>query len=70
MLIARDTYLSVGESMSLVREPDAGEPPVRFDERDVETEHGEAIEAPTDERVGNRHAHLHYRATSRLYPRR
>ena len=23
---------------SLVREPDAGKPPVRFDERDVETE--------------------------------
>ena len=26
--------------MSLVREPDAGNPPVRFDEREVETEHG------------------------------
>jgi len=24
--------------MSLLREPDAGNPPVRFDERDVETE--------------------------------
>jgi len=31
----------VGESVSLLREPDAGDPPVRFDERDVETEHGE-----------------------------
>ena len=36
---------SVGESMTndlaiLVREPDAGNPPVRFDEREVETEHG------------------------------
>ncbi len=27
---------------------------VRFDERDVETEHGLAIEAPPDERGGNR----------------
>jgi hypothetical protein len=26
--------------MNLVREPDAGNPPVRFDEREVETEHG------------------------------
>ena len=30
----------VGETMNLVREPDAGNPPVRFDEREVETEHG------------------------------
>ena len=30
----------VGELMNLVREPDAGNPPVRFDEREVETEHG------------------------------
>jgi hypothetical protein len=37
----------------LVREPDAGNPPVRFDEREVETEHGEANEAPADERAGN-----------------
>jgi hypothetical protein len=28
----------VGRNMSLLREPDAGNPPVRFDERDVETE--------------------------------
>ena len=27
--------------------------PVRFDERDVETEHGPANEAPADERAGN-----------------
>ena len=39
---------------ALVREPDAGNPHVRFDERDVETEHGTAIEAPADERAGNR----------------
>ena len=25
---------------TLLREPDAGNPPVRFDEREVETEHG------------------------------
>ena len=41
----RDTFL---------REPDAGNPHVRFDEREVETEHGVASEAPADERAGNR----------------
>ena len=29
--------------MNLVREPDAGNPPVRFDEREVETEHGKRL---------------------------
>ncbi|MGH8469764.1 MAG: hypothetical protein ACREVY_12525, partial [Gammaproteobacteria bacterium] len=38
-----------------------------FDERDVETEHGAAMEAPPDERGGNSYAHLRHRATSRLY---
>jgi hypothetical protein len=38
----------------LVRKPDAGNPHVRFDEREVETEYGEASEAPATERVGNR----------------
>ena len=38
----------------LVREPDAGKPPVRFDERAVETEQGAAREAPATERAGNR----------------
>ena len=37
-----------------VGEPDAGDPHVRFDERDVETGQGGAIEAPSDERDGNR----------------
>ena len=37
---------------SLLREPDAGEPHVRFDEREVETEQGRASEAPADERAG------------------
>jgi hypothetical protein len=42
------------KAWSLVREPDAGNPPVRFDERDVETEHDRDIEAPATKRVGNR----------------
>jgi len=36
--------------------PDAGKPHVRFDEREVETEHGQASEAPADERAGNGYA--------------
>ena len=36
----------------LLREPDAGKPHVRFDEREVETEQGRAREAPADERAG------------------
>jgi hypothetical protein len=38
---------------TLVREPDAGDPHIRFDEREVETEHGQAIEAAANERAGN-----------------
>ena len=38
----------------LIREPDAGNPDVRFDEREAETEHGQAHEAPAYERAGNR----------------
>jgi len=39
--------------MNLVREPDAGKPHVRFDERDVETEHGETSDTdyPFNSRV-------------------
>jgi hypothetical protein len=47
----------VGDIVTLFsesREPGAGNPHIQFDERDVETEHGEAIEAPADERAGNR----------------
>jgi hypothetical protein len=44
----------VGDTVSLLREPDAVVPPVRFDERDVETEQGSASEALADERAGNR----------------
>ena len=35
--------------MNLVREPDAGNPPVRFDEREVKTEHGRRDRATTGE---------------------
>src|SRR5664280_433967 len=43
------------EAKSLVREPDAGNLPVRFDERDVETEPWWKHWAPPDERGGNRY---------------
>ena len=55
--------------MNLVREPDAGNPPVRFDEREVETEHGMRL---LRHRRGNPDTELcrslPNRATSRLYP--
>jgi hypothetical protein len=55
--------------MTLVREPDAGNPPVRFDEREVETEHGRRLLRhkrgnPDTEVIRS----LPHRATSRLYP--
>ena len=40
------------ESVNLLREADAGDPHVRFDERNLETEHGSAHEAPATERAG------------------
>ena len=53
---------------SLVRKPGAGKLHARFDERGVETEHGEASEAPADERAGKPIGQaLNYRATPRLY---
>ena len=60
----------MGETVSLLREPDAAVPPVRFDERDVETEHGTATEAPADERAGDDRPHLNHRAASRIYYRK
>ena len=48
------TCNSYGYGVSLLREPDAANPHVLFDERDVETEHGGTSEARPDERVGNR----------------
>lgn len=41
---------------ALVREPDAGNPHVRFAERAVKTEHGEDRRAPANERAGNSYA--------------
>ena len=56
------------KSTLLVREPDAGKLPVRFDEREVETEHGRRI---LRHRRGNPDTEvsrsLTHRATSRLY---
>jgi hypothetical protein len=43
----------VGEPVTFLREPDALIAHVRFDERRVETEQGDASEAPADERAGN-----------------
>ena len=37
------TGVIVGLTVKPVGEPDAGNPPVRFDEREVETEHGRRI---------------------------
>ena len=55
--------------MNLVREPDAVNPPVRFDEREVETEHGMRLLRHRRENAGNRICRsLTHRATSRLYP--
>jgi len=36
-----------------VGEPDAGDPHVRFDEREVKTGYGDARETPATERAGN-----------------
>ena len=59
----------MGLTAKPVGEPDAGNPPVRFDEREVETEHGMWI--MRHER-GNHDTELcqslPHRATSRLYP--
>jgi len=56
-------------SVKPVGEPDAGNPHVRFDEREVETEHGRRI---LRHRGGNPDPEvsrsLTHRATSRLYP--
>ena len=46
--------LDASVDVNPVGEPDAGNPHVRFDERGVETEHGWTIEAPADERAGQR----------------
>ena len=53
--------------MTLVGEPDAGDPPVRFDEREVETEQGGIVWPRQPKGPATRMAHLNRRATSRLY---
>jgi RNA-directed DNA polymerase len=53
-LTARPRNVPCAKARGLVREPDAGNSQVRFDEREVETEHGRASEAPANERAGNR----------------
>ncbi len=55
-LTARRTLLlEVDEQIGrLVRKLDAGKPPVQFDERGVETEHGRNRVTPADEIAGNR----------------
>jgi len=45
--------LRVGRPRNSVGEPDAANPHVRFDEREVETGYGKASEAPATERAGN-----------------
>jgi len=52
---------------SLIREPDAGNPHVRFDEREVETEQGALLGHRQPKGPATRKAHLPHRATSRLY---
>ena len=56
---------TVGRLEMPVGEPDAANPHVRFDERGVETGHGEASEAPADERAGTDMPSLNNRATPR-----
>ena len=57
-----------GDCVSLLREPDAGNPHVRFDERGVETEawwrlvRHRQTKGPATDRL-----HLNHRATPRLY---
>jgi len=53
--------------MTLVEEPDAGDPPVRFDEREVETGLGGILWHRQPKGPATCMAHLRHRATSRLY---
>jgi len=58
-----------GPAVKPVGEPDAGNPPVRFDEREVETEHGRRLLRHKPGKPRNRICrNLPHRATSRLYP--
>lgn len=51
---SRSPGLLVCRLSNPVGEPDAANPHVRFDEREVETEQGRASEAPANERAGHR----------------
>src|SRR5438132_12115881 len=53
---AGDATSRVRRHEFLLREPDAGNPPVRFDERDVETKQGGILRHRPSERPGNRYA--------------
>ena len=55
-------------SVKPVGEPDAANPHVRFDEREVETEHGQLLGHRQPKGPATRKATLPHRATSRLYP--
>jgi len=60
---------SVGESVSLFREPDAGKLPVRFDEREQETRPGQTgLRGRGESRVTRPLRDYRYCACSRLYP--
>jgi hypothetical protein len=65
--VRRRTACRVRRHENLVREPDAGNPPVRFDEREVETEQGGILWPRQPKGPATRMAHLNRRATSRLY---
>ena len=56
-----------GDCVSLLREPDAGNPHVRFDEREVETEHGGLVRHRQTKGPATDRLRLNHRATSRLH---
>jgi hypothetical protein len=65
--VAHENHLASESLNCLVREPDAGNPPVRFDEREVETEQGGIVWHRQPKGTETRMVHLNRRATSRLY---
>jgi hypothetical protein len=60
-------FLSVCRDVKPVGEPDAANPHVRFDEREMETEQGVILGHRQPKGPGTRKASLNDRATSRLY---
>src|ERR1035438_2701039 len=59
-----DPVLTEIQKRLQIREPDAGNPPVRFDEREVETEQGGIVWHRQPKGPATRMAHLNRRATS------